>query len=291
MEMLVTVTILAVLAFIAVNRLDRIRRVAVHAAAEADLRTLREAFMAPESGYLHDMAGIPGFSHSCLRIANLFMPTNVYGSRVNGTGILGAQTREVRVDEGTEAQCRAEGRALPEVFTQWDEERYRGWHGPYVSGLNGVFPAKDARRFNGDATFEERGFFPSVQFLRLPTIFRDSSRASVYGFTGEPALYDPWGNPYVVQVPPPQAFTNVTTVSALERFRYARLVSAGPDGILETPCFPSNSGTNWSGTVWNERERRSVRQAGLLDVTNRVARGDDIVLFFSRNDIDEGEEQ
>ena len=145
-------------------------------------------------------------------------------------------------------------------------------------------------RFSGDATFAERGFFPSLSHLRLPAEFKDTSRASVYGFTGEPAMLDPWGNPYVVQIPPPQAFNDVTNVMDSARFAYARVVSAGPDGRLDTPCFGANTTNFWGATGWSERRRRLSRQAGLIDGDDRSARGDDLVLFFSRNDIDEGEE-
>jgi hypothetical protein len=123
----------------------------------------------------------------------------------------------------------------------------------------------------------------------MPTEFKNSSRASVYGFPGEPAIMDPWGNPYVVQIPPPQAFTEVTNAIDSMRFAYARVVSAGPDGRLDTPCFGANITNFWGTTGWSERRRRLSRQAGLVDGNDRTARGDDLVLFFSRNDIDEGE--
>ena len=63
----------------------------------------------------------------------------------------------------------------------------------------------------------------------------------------------------------------------------------GADGRLDTPCFAVNP-TNWWETAWTERERRIARQAGLVDGGDRSLRGDDIVLFLLRSDIDEGEE-
>ena len=74
------------------------------------------------------------------------------------------------------------------------------------------------------------------------------------------------------------------------RFRFARIVSAGPDGVLQTPCFTANA-TNWQFTSWNRDTRRLSRQAGLIDGDNRSARGDDLVLFLTRNDIDEGDDE
>ena len=287
-EMTIVVAIIAVIATLAVTRCARAVKAARITAAQANMQAIRDAFIGGDPGYVRDLSGIPGFSPAYLRVANIFMPTNVFGCKVTGGG--SAATRAVRLDEGDEARCLAEGRALPQAFTAWDEVRSRGWRGPYLNAQTAAFPAKDAVRFSGDATFAERGFFPSLSHLRLPAEFKDTSRASVYGFTGEPAMLDPWGNPYVVQIPPPQAFNDVTNVMDSARFAYARVVSAGPDGRLDTPCFGANTTNFWGATGWSERRRRLSRQAGLIDGDDRSARGDDLVLFFSRNDIDEGEE-
>ncbi len=289
-ELSVVVVLLALVALVAVPRCAAMVRTARLTAAESDMRVLREAIISSDGGYVRDLGGLPGFSPAAIRIANLFMPTNVYGTRVNASAIHGAQMRMIRLDDDAAAElCRAEARALPQAFTTWDESLGRGWRGPYVKATVAVFPAAGDRRHPGDASFSERGFFPPTHNLRLPAVFGDSSVASVYGFAGEPAMFDPWGCPYVLQVPPPQAFPGVTNIADEVRFRYARIVSAGPDGVLSTPCFGGNA-TNWYATSWNELERRMSRQAGLFDVTNRVARGDDIVLFLMRNDVDEGED-
>lgn len=285
-EMMVVVALLAIVAALVVTRCSRAMERAKITAAETDLKTLKQAFVDRDGGYLRDFEGIPGASTGCLRVGNLLVATNVFGTALVNGGI--AQERSVRVDIGTEAQCVAEGRALPEVFTTWNERRGRGWRGPYVKASLGYFPGRDDVRYSGDATFGERGFFPSLEHLRLPAEFKDPTRASVYGFIGEPAMMDPWGNPYVLQIPPPQAFPGVTNVAERVRFAYARIVSAGPNGILETPCFGANTTNFWGATGWDERRRRLSRQAGLIDETDRSARGDDLVLFFSRNDIDEG---
>ncbi len=79
-------------------------------------------------------------------------------------------------------------------------------------------------------------------------------------------------------------------MNATFRFGYARVVSAGPDGVLSTPCFQVNH-TNEFTTSWNARTRRLARQAGLIDGDDRSARGDDLVLFLSRNDTDEGDDE
>ena len=284
---MLVVAIIAIIATLAVSQMPRISLSAKVAAAESDLKTLSHALTDPATGYLRDMRGIPGFSPALVRMANLLISTNLYGS-VEGRDWWGG----FRVDDG----IRHDGCAPAETFIRWNPESERGWHGPYVRHAMGNFPSARDTRFKDDDTFEARGFFPDVRGLRLPKDFLDSvDGCSIYGFPGEPAIIDPWGNPYVLQIPPPQAFPDRfganTNLPDEVRFRYARVVSAGPDGRLDTPCFASNTTTNWWATSWNERKRRLCRQAGLIDGNDRSARGDDIVLFLVRNDIDEGEER
>jgi hypothetical protein len=124
-----------------------------------------------------------------------------------------------------------------------------------------------------------------VRHLSLPDVFRNDTAGlcSVYGFAGEPAVGDPWGNPYVLQVPPPEAF-GPGAVSPRLRFRYARLVSAGPDGLLSTPCFAPDGTAGWTPAA-----RRHSRLAG-RDADGVPARGDDLVLFLERADLYEEDE-
>jgi len=283
-ELMIVVAIIAIIATLAVSQMSRAVQVAKVVAAESDLKTISQAFTDPENGYLRDMRGIPGFSPANLRMANLLISTNLYGSAKGGW------SGGFRVDDVRHPFC-----APPETFVRWNPESARGWHGPYVRQATGDFPAADETRFADDGSFAARGFFPDVRALRLPRDFIDrKDGCSVYGFPGEPAILDPWGNPYVLQIPPPQAFPDRfganTNLPDEVRFRYARVVSAGPDGRLDTPCFAANA-TNWWATSWSARTRRLCRQAGLIDGGDRSARGDDIVLFLARNDVDEGEER
>ncbi len=274
-EMLAVVSVLAIVAVLAVTRIGGVAERARTAAAEADLVTIRDAMLDENTGYLRDMRGLAGFSAADIRLANLLVPTNLYGlAYLPG----GAYPRARRIDE----TWLGEGVAKPAEFTTWDAARSRGWRGPYVRGKVGAFPAREAAG---------GGFYPDVSSLYLPDWFASHRDASIYGFAGEPALLDPWGNPYVLQVPPPQAFTNgnVSAVSPAVRFAYSRLVSAGADGKLDTPCFFVNATNDAAIGVWNERTRRIARQAGLIDGDDRFLRGDDIVLFLLRNDTDEGE--
>ena len=285
-ELVIVVAIIAVVAMIAVPKMAKMAISSKVVAAESDLRTIASAFTDPETGYMRDMRGIPGFSPAQMRLANLLVATNVYGVAPSAAGGL-------RLDAVLGARAAA-GCAKGIEFTQWDDEAERGWRGPYVRHATGTFPSRGDVRFRGDADFAARGFFPETTGLRLAKdVLEGRDGCSVYGFPGEPSILDPWGNPYVLQIPPPQAFPNsgggVTNVTDEVRFKYARVVSAGPDGRLDAPCFGSNATNTWA-TAWAPRTRRLVRQAGLIDGGDRSARGDDIVLFLVRNDVDEGEE-
>ncbi len=271
------VAILSIIAMIAVSRVSALPEKAKTVAAEADMNVLRRAIVDAEQGYLADLSGIPGFSTGFLRLGNLFISTNLYGRASDG------MTGE-RVDE---RWLEGRGVARPEEFTRWNEEASRGWHGPYAKVREGAFPEKGHRRFEGDGTSRDRGFYPNLAGLNLPRDFLNGYLGcSIYGFPGEPAAMDPWGNPYILQIPPPQAWQGVTNVADETRFAYARIVSAGPDGILETPCFGVNPTNRWA-TAWNEPTRRAARQAGRVDGST-AARGDDLVLFLFRADVDEG---
>ena len=284
-ELVAVVAILSIIALIAVSRVEKVAGRAKISAAERDLATIRDAFISSDGGYLHDMRRIPGFSLGYLRMANLMISTNLYGSvaddKTFGSGF--------RVDDPNRSR-NIPGCAEPSAFTQWDAEGERGWRGPYVNSWAGEFPSETDVRFPEDSTFGSRGFFPPINGLREPEEFlRGEGGCSIYGFPGEPAVMDPWGNPYVLQIPPAQAFPGPNTnLSDEVRFRYARVVSAGPDGRLQTPCFALNLTNRWE-TVWTLDFQRLSRQAGRLG-SDVAARGDDIVLFLVRNDVDEGED-
>jgi prepilin-type N-terminal cleavage/methylation domain-containing protein len=133
-------------------------------------------------------------------------------------------------------------------------ETGRGWRGPYVRASSGVanvnpersgrFPAPGEIRYVGDTNFQGRGFFTGA-----------------YGNTDDLAAADAWGNPIILQIPPPDSFPDLSTET--QRFSYARLVSAGPDGYLSTPNNPL---------------------AG-RDPEGVADRGDDLVLFLTRPDV------
>lgn len=229
MELLVVIVIIAALAAMVVSQVDSTRDQAELTVARADLQAVSEAIFgsAVGKGYLRDMKYVPGFRSVNLRPHDLFSPSS-YPAQPS-----------------------------------YDAVANRGWRGPYLrksSGvanthlsLKGLFPASSDRRFTGDPTFLERGFYANAA-------------SSNYGFAGDFPVADPWGNPIVIQVPPLMAFSGAADDA--KRFLYVRLVSAGPDGALTTP---------------------PDRLAGMLADGSQAARGDDLVLFPNRADVYETE--
>ena len=263
------VTVLAIISIIAVFAVSRVSRTLERAkltAAENDLEVIRRAIAGEDAGLVRDLQGLPGFSVGYLKTGDLFCPTNIFGVSPAGDFVRGR-------DLG------------------WNDDTGKGWRGPYLRVVAARFPAAGDRRGEDDRTFAERGFWPPLHGLRLPPeILAGENGCSVYGFPGESAAIDPWGNPYVIQIPPPQAFPGTTTnLPDAVRFEYARVVSAGPDGVLSTPCFAANLTNGWN-TSWTPRFRRLSRQAGRYE-SDLAARGDDLVLFLNRADVDEGEEK
>lgn len=83
----------------------------------------------------------------------------------------------------------------------YDAVTRRGWRGPYLRGAGAKYQVDVARGFT-----------------------------RLYGEAGDPTPVDGWGRPIVLQQP----VLDGTAASAKD-LRFARLVSAGPNGVLDTP--------------------------------------------------------
>lgn len=253
---------------VAIGRLSPILERVRMTACEHEMASIVEAISGKGGvgGYLDDMERIPGFSAANMRLAHLLCPTNFFD-----TG-----NKLVDVDKETRYVC-------------WDYEAERGWRGPYIKCAQVEMPSAYDVRSKNSRTYVDGGFFPMASHFSVPSELRDGHGVyMMYGIPGEPAIIDPWGNPYVLQVPPAEAFDEGATDA--ERFKFARLVSAGPDGILSTPCFISKTSMDmgegsysWSG------KQRLMRLGGLErgadGRTSASIRGDDVVVFLNRADV------
>lgn len=81
----------------------------------------------------------------------------------------------------------------------FDPSTGRGWNGPYISNSTGIYNMNGA------------GF------------------TSDYGRNGGRAILDPWRRPIILQIP------TTPGLAHHDRIQYSRLVSAGPNGIIDTP--------------------------------------------------------
>ncbi len=91
-----------------------------------------------------------------------------------------------------------DGSFLPSHRQSFDPVTGFGWRGPYIANPSARYAVDAANGFAAD-----------------------------YGSDGDPGVLDGWGRPIVLQYP--------TTGTTADNSLYVRLVSAGPDGRIDTP--------------------------------------------------------
>jgi hypothetical protein len=124
-------------------------------------------------------------------------------------------------------------------FDTFDPFTEMGWDGPYLTSI------------------EHYGVLVGMTYQ-----FRPSFDAS-YGNAGDFALLDGWGNPLILQI----EFDGVLGVSAQECM-YSRLISAGPNGVIDTPKDLANM----------------IPGADLLTTLTLAECGDDRLIFLKTSD-------
>lgn len=289
-ELTAVIAIIALIATIATVKYSNMLRDSQIVAAKHDLQQLKKALCGNglDGGYMGDMSRMIGFTPAFIRVHSLMSGTNVVAvSRQSHSSY-----RYVWLDEAGTSIDNCEHF---DAYKSYNEESCKGWNGPYIKNCGRVvnettkeydgnfFPNANDRRSSRDKTFRERGFFPNGEQDFRSNIANFES----YGIPGEKSMGDPWGNPYVLQIPPSSAFPGLTGVELDEaRFKFARFVSAGPNGILETPCFDVPSLTGLGATASDDVV---MRMAGRLSNGDVSLRGDDIVLYVNR--IDEYDEE
>ena len=101
----------------------------------------------------------------------------------------------------------------------------RRWNGPYVTHQGARFPGVRDPTVAVAAGFDARYGIGDVDSVDQTT------HATVVDPLGDPTVLDAWGNPIVIQVPNTSGGATPTATDLM----YARLVSGGPNGTLDTP--------------------------------------------------------
>jgi prepilin-type N-terminal cleavage/methylation domain-containing protein len=137
---------------------------------------------------------------------------------------------------------------LEDLFVQpagippFNRDTGRGWRGPYLLNANATYPAGYTNGFTGPTS---------------TTPYGTTGNPANYGTTGDSAVDDPWGNVIILQWP--------TGGTVAQNQAYVRLISAGPNGIIDTPQFDSGDPSESYYPLPQDR-------------------GDDIVLFINHAD-------
>lgn len=125
----------------------------------------------------------------------------------------------------------------------------RRWNGPYVRHTGARYQIDNS----SDTVVKwPRGFIA------------DYGLGDDTGIQGDPAILDAWGRPIVIQVP---------STGASDDWKYARLVSAGPDGVIETQV---------NVRMPDDSPLPTYAAGGSLETY--TGRGDDILIFLFRHD-------
>lgn len=132
-------------------------------------------------------------------------------------------------DMGTDPGSSADLLRRPSGAPSFDPSTAHGWRGPYVRCA-------------------------SVRYV----IDGTTGFAAEYGASDDPFPADAWGRPVVLQIPDADGVPAPTA----DETRHARLVSAGADGVLQTPRTPAGAAP------------------GTALLPARSACGDDLVLFL-----------
>lgn len=102
---------------------------------------------------------------------------------------------------------------LPLELQSFQPQTALGWRGPYLLQTSGSYGKFDGSVYS----------------------FRGNGFDATYGNPEDPAILDAWGNPIILQID----FDGVAGITSFE-VQYCRLVSAGPNNILETLTTAGN---------------------------------------------------
>lgn len=226
LELMIVLAILAALAAAVVPMVGSNVEDAKETAAKVSVQAVRDAYM---DRFVRDMKYTEWFQNN---FDNVYVHDLMANSRINQSS---------------------------SASGSYDVAARKGWNGPYLDpSRSAPFPARNGMNPLFATNYQARNFY-------------SSSGAALYGDEGASIPYiaanDPWGNPIVLQIPVAGAFNfskiypAAPTAEQIKetRLRFGRVLSAGPNGVIET-TFNNAIASN---------------------------RGDDIVIFLNRSDVNE----
>jgi prepilin-type N-terminal cleavage/methylation domain-containing protein len=213
LELLVVLTILVALATLVVPQLSYLGQGSQQIATRENLQRLQELLV---NHYIPDLGGSVASTGSGVAAnpaGNLPRPNMVVFP--NGSRQDHPQLRYLFINPDTET---------PFPTPDANILTTRHWQGPYVTHQGARFGqvnSKSAGYLNG---------FTDVYGV-ADTASTDSSGNTIITSPGDPTVVDAWGNPIVIQVP---TAVQPNDPAGTTGSSYARLVSAGPNGVIET---------------------------------------------------------
>ena len=240
LELLVVLTILVALATLIVPQLSYLGQGSQKVSTRENLLRLQELLV---NRYVPDMGGTSPLPNSGLP-ANLASNLPWPNMAVTATLDLAStarvshpQLRYLFVNPDTET---------PSQSTTATFLSTRRWQGPYITHNGARYGQAGSASANYANNF-------TTNYGIADVVSTSSSGVTTITSPGDPTVVDAWGNPIVIQLP---------NTSAADDWTYARLVSAGPNGVIDTP--------------------ENVRMPD--NTTSATGRGDDVIMFLFRDD-------
>ena len=199
-ELLIVLVVLVVLGGLLIPVFTGVKERAEIAATTATMRQIQQAILGDgqSPGYFADMGELP---RPCVYLSPQFI---CKGEQGLGDRLDHPQLRYLFLNPISEENEQVTIRR----DLDWNPATQTGWRGPYLQQATGRYFLDSGRGFT----------------LRYGDI--KDPRTGVQGMA-DPALLDAWGNPIVIQEP-------ASIGPGFDMKVYTRLVSAGPNGIIET---------------------------------------------------------
>jgi prepilin-type N-terminal cleavage/methylation domain-containing protein len=221
LELLVVLTILAALATLVVPMIGQFGSQSQAGSTWESMLRLQDLIVNHYMADMHDASG------------NGELPRPGYAG-LNGTGVNGSTTtarsnhpqlRYLFINPGPLDATTDTSAETPFPSANITLLSPRRWNGPYVTHQGARYPG--ARDPTAAAA---AGFGAEFGVADVDGVDQTTGATAVTTY-GDPTVLDAWNNPIVIQVPNTSGGASPSATDLM----YARLVSAGPNGKLETP--------------------------------------------------------